>query len=151
MNPQAAVEPLNLLLVEDNDAHAEMVKRSFEQHEIPNVIHHVDDGQKALDYIFREGEYTDTRKYPNPHCVLLDLRLPKIDGLEVLRRIKSDEATRKTPVVILTTSSADKDIATSYDYHANSYVVKPMDFSRFEALMQDLGYYWLTWNQNPWR
>ena len=151
MKSQAAAEPLNLLLVEDNDAHAEMVKRSFEQHEIPNVIHHVDDGQKALDFIFHQGEYADSSRYPNPHCVLLDLRLPKVDGLEVLRLIKSDEVTRKTPVVILTTSSADKDIATSYDYHANSYVVKPMDFDRFEALMQDLGYYWLTWNRNPWR
>ena len=151
MNPDATGEPLNLLLVEDNDAHAEMVKRSFEQHEIANVVHHVDDGQKALDYIFREGEYSDQKKYPSPHCILLDLRLPKVDGLEVLRRIKTDENTRKTPVVILTTSSADQDIAQSYRYHANSYVVKPMDFSKFESLMKGLGYYWLAWNQNPWR
>ena len=151
MNPDATGEPLNLLLVEDNDAHAEMVKRSFEQHEIANVVHHVDDGQKALDYIFRESEYSDQKKYPSPHCVLLDLRLPKVDGLEVLRRIKTDENTRKTPVVILTTSAADQDIAQSYKYHANSYVVKPMDFSRFESLMEGLGYYWLAWNQNPWR
>ena len=151
MNADADGEPLKLLLVEDNDAHAEMVKRSFEQHKISNVIFHVDDGQKALDYIFREGAYNDEEKYPTPHCILLDLRLPKVDGLEVLRRIKSDENTRKTPVVILTTSSADKDIAQSYEYHANSYVVKPMDFSKFESLMEDLGYYWLAWNQNPWR
>ena len=146
-----AIEPLNLLLVEDNDAHAEMVKRSFAQHKLMNQIFHVDDGQKALDYIFREGEYSDVEKYPSPHCVLLDLRLPKIDGLEVLRRIKSDENTRKTPVVILTTSAADKDIAQSYKYHANSYIVKPMDFSEFESLIDNLGYYWLAWNQNPWR
>ena len=146
-----AVEPLNLLLVEDNDAHAEMVKRSFARHKLMNQIFHVDDGQKALDYIFREGEYSDVEKYPSPHCVLLDLRLPKLDGLEVLRRIKSDENTRKTPVVILTTSAADKDIAQSYKYHANSYIVKPMDFSEFETLMDNLGHYWLAWNQNPWR
>ena len=151
MNADAAGEPLVLLLVEDNDAHAEMVKRSFEQHKVSNVIFHVDDGQKALDYVFRAGEYADIEKYPTPHCILLDLRLPKVDGLEVLRRIKSDDVSRKTPVVILTTSSADKDIAMSYEYHANSYVVKPMDFAKFEALMQDLGYYWLAWNQNPWR
>lgn len=151
MNSDADSEPLILLLVEDNDAHAEMVKRSFEQHQIPNVIYHVDDGQKALDYIFREGEYSDVEKYPSPHCILLDLRLPKVDGLEVLRRIKSDHISRRAPVVILTTSSADRDIAQSYDYHANSYVVKPMDFSRFEALMRDIGYYWLAWNQNPFR
>jgi CheY-like chemotaxis protein len=151
MNSNTAGEPLVLLLVEDNDAHAEMVKRSFEQHKVSNVIFHVDDGQKALDYIFHEGEYSDKQKYPHPNCILLDLRLPKVDGLEVLRRIKSDESTRKTPVVILTTSSADKDIAQSYEYHANSYVVKPMDFAKFESLMEDLGYYWLAWNQNPGR
>ena len=144
-------EPLNLLLVEDNDAHAEMVKRSFEQHEIANKIHHVDDGQKALDYIFNEGDYSDAEQYPSPNCILLDLRLPKVDGLEVLRRIKTDENTQRIPVVVLTTSSADKDIAMSYEYHANSYVVKPMDFDKFEGLMDDLGYYWLDWNQNPQR
>ena len=114
-------------------------------------ISHVDDGQKALDYVFREGEYSDMEKFPGPHCVLLDLRLPKIDGLEVLRRIKSDKNTRKTPVVILTTSAANKDIAQSYKYHANSYIVKPMDFSEFETLIDNLGHYWLAWNQIPWR
>ncbi|MCP4876884.1 MAG: response regulator [Gammaproteobacteria bacterium] len=151
MNTDAVGEPLKLLLVEDNDAHAEMVKRSFEQHKISNQIFHVDDGQKALDYIFCEGQYSDRSKYPRPNCILLDLRLPKVDGLEVLRRVKADESTRKTPVVILTTSAADRDIAQSYEYHANSYVVKPMDFSKFESLMEDLGNYWLAWNQNPWR
>ncbi len=151
MNGDTLGEPLVLLLVEDNDAHAEMVKRSFAQHKVSNVIYHVDDGQKALDYVFHEGEYADPEKYPNPHCILLDLRLPKVDGLEVLRRIKADDTQKKTPVVILTTSSADKDIAMSYEYQANSYVVKPMDFSKFESLMEDLGFYWLAWNQNPWR
>ena len=151
MNAEALSEPLNLLLIEDNDAHAEMVRRSFDQHRIPNNIYHVDDGQKALDYVFREGEYGDEAQYPRPHCILLDLRLPKVDGLEVLRRIKSENSIKKIPVVILTTSSADRDIAMSYEYHANSYVVKPMDFARFEALMDDLGFYWLAWNQNPFR
>ncbi len=151
MNGDTLGEPLVLLLVEDNDAHAEMVKRSFAQHKVSNVIYHVDDGQKALDYVFHEGEYADPKKYPNPHCILLDLRLPKVDGLEVLRRIKADDTQKKTPVVILTTSSADKDIAMAYEYQANSYVVKPMDFSKFESLMEDLGFYWLAWNQNPWR
>ena len=141
-------EPLVLLLIEDNVAHAEMVKRSFEQHKIANVIQHVDDGQKAIDYIFRKGEYTDDDKYPLPHIILLDLRLPKVDGLEVLRQIKTSDERRKTPVVILSTSAADKDIAMAYEYHANSYVVKPMDFIKFEALMEDLGYFWMIWNQN---
>ena len=141
-------EPLVLLLIEDNAAHAEMVKRSFEQHKVANVIQHVDDGQKALDYLFREGEYTDADKYPLPHCILLDLRLPKVDGLEVLRQIKTSDDLLKTPVVVLTTSAADKDIAMAYEYHANSYVVKPLDFAKFEALMEDLGYYWMIWNKN---
>ena len=141
-------EPLVLLLIEDNVAHAEMVKRSFEQHMVANVIQHVDDGQKALDYLFREGEYTDADKYPLPHCILLDLRLPKVDGLEVLRQIKTSDDLQKTPVVVLTTSAADKDIAMAYEYHANSYVVKPLDFAKFEALMEDLGYYWMIWNKN---
>jgi CheY-like chemotaxis protein len=141
-------EPLVLLLIEDNAAHAEMVKRSFEQHKVANVIQHVDDGQKALDYLFREGEYTDADKYPLPHFILLDLRLPKVDGLEVLRQIKTSDDLLKTPVVVLTTSAADKDIAMAYEYHANSYVVKPMDFAKFKTLMEDLGYYWMIWNQN---
>ena len=149
MSTTTGGESLVLLLVEDNAAHAEMVRRSFEQHKIANVIHHVDDGQKALDYIFRKGEYTDADKYPLPHCILLDLRLPKVDGLEVLRQIKSSDDRRKIPVVILTTSAADKDIAMAYEYYANSYVVKPMDFSKFEALMEDLGFYWMIWNQHP--
>ena len=148
MVPETGSGPINLLLVEDNDAHAEMVKRSFEQHEIANTIHHVDDGQKALDYIFNQGDYIDTKQFPSPHCVLLDLRLPRVDGLEVLRQIKTNDLTRRIPVVILTTSAADKDIARSYEYHANSYVVKPMDFTQFEDLMETIGSYWLDWNQN---
>ena len=148
---EEATEPLVLLLVEDNDAHAEMVMRSFSQHDVGSRIIHLSDGQKALDYVFRKGEYVDTTKYPRPHCILLDLRLPRVDGIEVLRRIKADEATRKTPVVVMTTSAADKDITRAYEYNANSYVVKPMDFDRFETLMRDLGFYWLTWNQIPGR
>ena len=150
MSVTTAGEPMVLLLIEDNEAHAEIVKRSFEQHRVANVIHHVDDGQKALDYLFREGEYTDADKYPLPHCILLDLRLPKVDGLEVLRRIKSCDERNKTPVVVLTTSAADRDIAMAYEHRANSYVVKPMDFSKFGTLMDDLGYYWMIWNENPY-
>jgi len=143
--------PLVLLLIEDNEAHAELVKRSFEQHRVSNIIMHVDNGQAGLDYLFRQGEYDDEDKYPAPHCVLLDLRLPKVDGLEVLRRVKSEKSLKKMPVVILTTSAADKDVAKAYEYQANSYVVKPMDFDKFESLMDEMGYYWMAWNQNPWK
>lgn len=142
--------PLVILLIEDNEAHAEMVKRSFEQHRVSNKIIHVDNGQAALDYLFRQGEYIDEVKYPVPHCVLLDLRLPKVDGLEVLRQVKSDELLKKMPVVVLTTSAAENDVAKAYEYQANSYVVKPMDFNKFESLMDEMGYYWMAWNQNPW-
>ena len=88
-------EPLNILLVEDNIAHAEMVKRSLEQHRVASIIGHVENGQDALDYVFNEGEYADEQAYPTPHCMLLDLRLPKVDGLEVLRRIKTDDYYKK--------------------------------------------------------
>ena len=98
---------------------------------------------------FPERGFSDPDSSPTPNFILLDLRLPRVDGLEVLRQLKDNVWTRKTPVVILTTSSADRDIAMSYEYHANSYVVKPMDFSKFESLMQDIGYYWLDSNQNP--
>ncbi|MFT5219175.1 MAG: two-component system response regulator [Planctomycetota bacterium] len=121
MTNKVSEEPLALLLVEDNLAHAEMVKRSFEQHKVSNCLKHVEDGQQALDYLFNEGEFTDKEEDPIPHCILLDLRLPKVAGLKVLRRIKTDDNLKKTPVVILTTSVAEQDIARAYEYHANSY------------------------------
>lgn len=142
-------QPLRILLVEDNEAHAEMVLRSFEKHRVSNRITHVKDGQQALDFVFQQGAFADT-EIAHPHVILLDLRLPKIDGLEVLKRIKTDENLLKIPVVILTTSAAEKDVASAYEYRANSYVVKPMDFDKFEQLMDDLGYYWMAWNHDPW-
>lgn len=141
-------EALQILLIEDNLAHAELVKRSFEQHRVSNVITHVQDGQEAVAYLFQDE--TD-KQHKQPHIILLDLRLPKIDGLEVLKQIKSNDKTKSIPVVVLTTSSADKDIAMSYEYSANSYLVKPMDFEKFSELMNDLGYYWLAWNKMPYK
>jgi len=143
-------EPLHILLVEDNDAHAELVKRSFEDYALANQIYHVKDGEKALDYLFHRGEFADVETYPLPHVVLLDLRLPRIDGLEVLRQIRESDATNKLPVVVLTTSAAETDVARAYEYHANSYLVKPLDFVQFSKLMKDFGYYWLVWNHYPW-
>ena len=143
-------EPVTVLLVEDNEAHAELVIRSFEDHRIANRIHHVSDGEEALDYLFRRGAYADPAKSPTPHMVLLDLRLPKIDGLEVLKEIKSVKELEKIPTVIFTTSSAEVDVAKAYGYHANSYLVKPINFEKFNQLMDDIGFYWLAWNHHPW-
>jgi CheY-like chemotaxis protein len=107
------------------------------------------DGEQALDYLFKRGAYADPEKNPRPNFVLLDLRLPRIDGLEVLKTIKTTPSLLRIPVVILTSSDAESDIARSYDYHANSYVVKPLDFRSFTKLMKDLGFYWLGWNEKP--
>ena len=141
---------LTILFVEDNPDHAELVMRSFEDHRVANQIHHLTDGEAALDYLLRRGVYSDPEKSPRPHVVLLDLRLPKVDGLEVLKIIRSSEGLEKIPVVILTTSHAELDVDRAYEYHANSYLVKPLDFDKFTKLMDDLGFYWLGWNHYPW-
>ncbi|MCP4661636.1 MAG: response regulator [bacterium] len=145
-----AGEPLRILLVEDNAAHAMLVIRSFEDHRVANNIHHVSDGEAALDYLFRRGVYTDPQKSPRPHLLLLDLRLPKIDGLEVLKEIRTAREFDSMPVVVLTTSHAEVDVCKAYEHHANSYLVKPLDFDKFTQLMDDLGFYWLGWNHYPW-
>ncbi|HTY26406.1 MAG TPA: response regulator [Desulfomonilaceae bacterium] len=141
--------PLAILLVEDNGDHAEIIRRSFNSHQVANTIHHVTDGQAALDYLLRKGKYKDAKSSPRPDVILLDLRLPKVDGLEVLEKIKQTKELLRIPVVILTSSDADLDIARAYDFHANSYLVKPIDFRKFTDLMKDLGFYWLCWNVNP--
>jgi CheY-like chemotaxis protein len=142
-------EPLVILLVEDNDDHAELVMRNMRDQRVANIIYRVSDGQEAIDFLFHRGKYTTDRKSPRPNLILLDLRLPKVDGLEVLKNIKESPDLRRIPVVILTSSSAEVDVARSYDHHANSYVVKPLDFRTFTSLMNDLGYYWLGWNTKP--
>jgi len=142
-------EPLHILLIEDNEAHAELVIRGMRDQQVANKIHHVLDGEQALDYLFMRGAFSDPVKNPRPNLIFLDLRLPKIDGLEVLRTIKITPGLLRIPVVILTSSDVEIDIAKSYDYHANSYVVKPLDFKTFTKLMKELGFYWLAWNAKP--
>lgn len=141
-------ESVIILLVEDDEAHAELVLEALDEHRIANETHHVEDGEAALDYLFRRGQYADEAKSPRPHVVLLDLRLPKVDGLQVLREIKDDPGLKTIPVVVLTTSSAERDLAEAYQHHANSYIVKPVDFEVFVRLMNDLGFYWLSWNKH---
>lgn len=142
-------EPLTILLIEDNMDHAELVRRGFEDHRVANEIYHVLDGQAALDYLDRQGNYANANESPRPSVILLDLRLPKVDGLEVLEHIKTSEDLRTIPVVILTTSEAERDVTRAYDHNANSYLVKPVDFDKFAGLMNDLGFYWLGWNHFP--
>jgi len=143
-------EPLTILLVEDNPDHAELVIRNMEEFKVSNRIVHVEDGEAALDYLYGKGEYADRPRFPLPHLMLLDLRLPKVDGLQVLKEVKSCETLRALPVVVLTTSDAERDLAMAYEYHANSYLTKPVDFNDFSRLLGDLGFYWLAWNKRPW-
>jgi CheY-like chemotaxis protein len=142
-------EPILVMLVEDNVDHAELVIRTMEEHRIANKVHHFLDGQAALDYLFYRGEFSDPHQGPRPHVILLDLRLPRVDGIDVLRAIKENEDLKTIPVVVLTTSEAEKDVAKAYYNHANSYLVKPVGFEEFKKLMDDLGFYWLGWNTNP--
>jgi CheY-like chemotaxis protein len=139
----------DVLLVEDNGAHAELVRRALDDHPIESRLHHVSDGKQALDYLFRHGDFSDPGSSPRPQVVLLDLRLPRVDGLEVLTRIRASEEIPDLPVVVLSTSSAERDVAMAYARHANSYLVKPADFESFQTLMDEFGSYWLGHNQPP--
>mgnify|MGYP000915209772 CR=1 FL=1 len=143
------VSPLLVLLVEDNDDHAELVMRNFERLDFPCTIRHVRDGEAALDYIFRRGAYADLAGSPLPSLILLDLRLPRVDGLSVLKEIKSSDELRVIPVVVLTSSQSDNDICSAYQNHVNSFLVKPLDGACFSRLMQELGLYWLQRNIRP--
>jgi CheY-like chemotaxis protein len=136
-----------ILLVEDNVDDVELTRRAFEKSNIANELVAVSDGQEALDYLFAESAYSDRDPGGMPHVILLDLNLPKISGLEVLRRMRSDERTKRIPVVVLTTSTEEKDVIGSYDLGANSYVRKPVDFAQFLNAARQLGLYWLILNE----
>ncbi len=143
-------EPFNILLVEDNQDHAELVVRSFDDHAFATITH-ISDGESALDYLFRRGLYDDSVKWPMPQVILLDLRLPKVDGLDVLHRLRTSGQFDDIAVVVLTTSHAETDVEQAYQRHVNSYLVKPLDFDDFHRLMTNLGDYWLKWNRYPWQ
>lgn len=144
---QMPTRPRSILLVEDNPADEALTLRVMERNRIANSIDVVRDGQEALDYLFCEGEYAHRDPCVLPQVVLLDLKLPKIDGHEVLRRIRLDERLKTLPVVIMTSSTEERDIATSYSLGANSYVQKPVDFEQFSEAIKQLGLYWLVLNQ----
>ena len=140
---------LLVLYVEDDPAHAELTMASFEDAGAPHEIHHVADGEQALEYLKSSLDPDEAAAHPRPDVVLLDLRLPRVDGLEVLNEIKTNEALSTIPVVILTTSSAEADVAKAYRQQANSYLLKPVDYENFSALIETFGEYWLGWNKSP--
>jgi two-component system, response regulator len=142
-------DPLVILLVEDDPAHAEIVRRNLEDFRVANRIVHVEDGQVALDYLFRRNGYADPNTSPRPSLVLLDMRLPKVDGMEVLRQIRQDDELKLMPVIVLTTSAAENDVVGAYTQGATSYLVKPVDIEGFTKMMEAFGFYWLAWNRFP--
>jgi CheY-like chemotaxis protein len=146
MNQQNEIE---ILLVEDNPYDAELALRSLKNNHLANRVIVVRDGEEALDFIFARGAFSDRRVEDIPRVILLDLKLPKVDGLEVLKAVKNDPRTRFIPVVVLTSSKEEKDIVESYQLGANSYIVKPVDFDKFIEAVNSLGLYWLLLNQSP--
>ena len=142
---QKAVE---LLLVEDNLNDAELIIRALRKNNIGNSIAHLKDGEEALDYIFARGKYSDRRIEDRPKVILLDLKMPKVNGLEVLKAVKSDERTRSIPIIVMTSSKENSDIEESFKLGVNSYVVKPVNFENFSKAAAEVGYYWLLINQN---
>jgi two-component system response regulator len=140
---------IEILLVEDNPNDLALTLRAFKKNNLANHIHVVRDGAEALEFIFCTGAYANRNIENGPKMILLDLKLPLVDGLEVLRRIKSDPRTQRIPVVVLTSSREERDIVESYQLGVNSYIVKPVDFEQFTASMRALGMYWLLLNQPP--
>jgi CheY-like chemotaxis protein len=139
-------EAISILLVEDNEDHAHLVMRKLRSFQVANKITLLEDGELALQFLKKANQEKTL-----PHLILLDLRLPKVDGLEVLKEIKTNSDYMNIPVVILTTSDKETDIAKAYHLHANSYLVKPVDFEKFTELMEVLGFYWICWNKDPFR
>ena len=136
----------HFLLVEDDKDHADLILLTLSDHNVTNTIDHVRDGVEALQYLRREGEYAVARR---PDVILLDLKLPRLDGHEVLEQLKSDDSLRSIPVVVLTTSANEKDRERAYALNANSYLTKPIEFGQFQRMIRDLRLYWSVWNQPP--
>ncbi len=143
------MEKKTILLVEDNPDDVELTLRALKQYHVKNEITVVRDGAEALDYLFVTGAYADRDANIMPAVVILDLKLPKVNGLEVLQRMRADERTELTPVVVLTSSKEEQDVVNSYKFGANSYVQKPVDFSQFIEAARQLGLYWLVINEPP--
>jgi len=141
-------EQVEILLVEDNANDAELTMRALKKGGLANRLMWVKNGEQALDFLFRRGEYAN-RDEASPRLVLLDLKMPGMDGIEVLKAIKANEATRRIPIVVMTSSQEEKDISQTYDLGVNSYVVKPVDFNSVTDIVRQAGYYWLAINRTP--
>ena len=142
-------DAVEILLVEDNPQHVELTLRALKKHNLANNVLVAKDGAEALEFIFATGAYSQRRIENGPKVILLDLKLPKVDGLEVLRQIKSDERTKAIPVVVVTTSEQEQDVVESYKLGVNSYIVKPVSFDKFVQAVSDLGFYWMLLNKSP--
>ncbi len=141
---------VEILLVEDNATDAELTLRALKKNNLTNKVHVVTDGAEALDYLFATGTYKEREIDKKPKVILLDLKLPKVDGLQVLKKIKADERTKDIPVVVLTSSREEQDRIESYKLGVNSYIVKPVDFEQFTKSVLELGLYWLLLNELPY-
>ena len=139
----------NIYLIEDNPSDVALTRRALARHHVSNELVIAEDGQAALDLIFCQGDHANRDLAEVPSLILLDLKLPKLDGLEILRRVRGDPRTRRIPVVILTSSKEEEDLAASYDLGANSYIRKPVDFLQFADAVASLGLYWLVLNEPP--
>jgi CheY-like chemotaxis protein len=143
------IDDVEILLVEDNPTDAELATLALKERNLANKLVWVKDGAEALDFLFATGEYASRQVENTPKVVLLDLRLPKVDGLEVLRRIKADERTKNIPVAVVTSSKEDRDVIASYKLGVNSFISKPVDFDEFTKVVSELGFYWLLINRPP--
>jgi two-component system response regulator len=142
-------KPVDILLVDDNPDDVELALYALRRSQLANHIHVVYDGIEALDFLFCRGKYSDRKCIHNPKLVLLDIKMPKLNGLEVLKEIRAHESTAVIPVVILTTSKEERDLIESYRLGVNSYIVKPVDFEQFSDAVRRLGFYWLLLNERP--
>jgi CheY-like chemotaxis protein len=144
-----SISPVDILLVEDNPDDIDLTLYALKRNNLANAVHIARDGEEALDFIFCRGAYSSRKIDDPPKVVLLDLKLPKVDGLEVLRILKSDKRTKALPVVVMTSSKEQRDMVEGYHLGVNSYIQKPVDFDEFRSLIKQLGFYWLVVNQAP--